>query len=475
MALERAVGQFNMPTVTGNVQVTTTLPALPKMLILFGARLGSNNTTGTTLQRSFGAATSAGAQWVVSQAENGTSQAQYADSTHCLLVVSSVGVTSHSLKFVSFDTIGPNFGFTVNCDAAGSTYLVNYVVFGGADITNAQAFTFTSPTAAGLQNVTAPGFAPDVVFLASQGRATGGAAVDATASRFGLGIGTSTLLKGTAGHADSGASAGHVLKTTKVLTVPTDAGGTTLEADLSAILTNGVQLNWNKVQSSACDVFGLAIKGGVWHLTTMTQPASTGNYQLTGLPLLPRWALFLSAQDLAGAALASGSYLSLGAGVSSTQRVNVWGGNSHNGSSSGTAQFQGNARVIDAHSTNPTTQLAQGDLVSFDTLGSGYGLTTTWATTDGVARQTLVLVAGSGTMNLAGLAIGGSASMGLFSSLGFGLQQTQQAAVAITGSTSLTLSLARKLSHFIPWRMRQAGTAIWDKAKTAVDNWTTQL
>jgi hypothetical protein len=120
MALEVRKGTITAPS-TGTTPVrqnVTGLPFQPKAVVFFSASISTNNTSTQTILEMFGAMTSATAQFVVANGDDGNVSTTNAGrvarfGTECICLLSNGTPTIDALaKFVSFNADGFSLDWT---------------------------------------------------------------------------------------------------------------------------------------------------------------------------------------------------------------------------------------------------------------------------------------------------------------------------------------------------------------------------
>lgn len=265
----------------------------------------------------------------------------------------------------------------------GNQYKVGYIAFGGTDITNAKAGNFAAPGSTGTQNVTDPGFQPDIVFILGHGDgSSGGGDRDSTPS-FGAAIDSSNEFAISATTEDDAGTSNtrRRLRTDRVIYSLNGNGTVRQDADFTGMTATGFDLNYNTSAHSK-KLYYLAIAGGEWAIVSDTQKTSTGTKETT-----------VSGIDVKGMLLASvgttdenetdDNRWSMGAGTSSTSRWRYWHGDSDNvGTSVVDSAFEEDT-VLGFHTEGTPTLDAEADI---DSVADG-SATLDWTTADATARK----------------------------------------------------------------------------------------
>jgi hypothetical protein len=187
MALEVRKGTITAPS-TGTTPVrqnVTGLPFQPKAVVFFSAGISTSNTSTQAIIEMFGAMTSATAQFVVANADDGNISTTNAGrvarfGTECICLLSNGTPTIEKLaKFVSFNADGFSIDWTQVSTTTG--LIVHYLAIGGTDVTNATIVEVTpNTTTNGVTQAISMGFQPDCVLTCSPAVPSTTAIVDST-------------------------------------------------------------------------------------------------------------------------------------------------------------------------------------------------------------------------------------------------------------------------------------------------------
>jgi hypothetical protein len=300
MALEVRKGTITAPS-TGTTPVrqnVTGLPFQPKAVVFFSAGISTSNTSTQAIIEMFGAMTSATAQFVVANADDGNISTTNAGrvarfGTECICLLSNGTPTIEKLaKFVSFNADGFSIDWTQVSTTTG--LIVHYLAIGGTDVTNATIVEVTpNTTTNGVTQAISMGFQPDCVLTCSPAVPSTTAIVDSTIS-----IGAATRLPSTKQYAtfwfdNDGATAtdAAVYSTTaRMGATPSSTAIKDADFSLSSWDASGITINWNDAVATTTQRFYmLALKGGQYDLVNVTAASATGNqnvpvsFQPTGL------------------------------------------------------------------------------------------------------------------------------------------------------------------------------------------------
>ncbi len=324
------VGQFTANTSTGNQEVDTGTGVTGKAVYFFGHKA---TTAGNVANAEFfhGAATSSSERWstwMENEDAQATSDASYYyDDTKCISIyntVATVPTINGNADFVSFGT-GVNAGkFTINwVDAPAGAYIIYYMIWGGTDITNVKAGSFTLPAATGDQDISSVGFTPDFTLFSNplSGSTDQPAPYGATHMEVNIGMATSSN-QGAVSTKSEGNRAtwdNYRYQNAAKVHVYSDNELDTNFASYSTGIANGFRLNWTAINGTGLsELFYLAFKGGNYQVGTFTTQTSTGqfsvntNFRASGL-------LCLSAMT-PDATHTANSKLTVGAASSSSDR-----------------------------------------------------------------------------------------------------------------------------------------------------------
>lgn len=275
---------------------TVTIPGMtttPKVIILFASAVtnmsdGYRNSMGfadttTEFQRAVG--------WSTQDAVSTSNSARVNSDQNIFRAIGDGGAEHVSLELTSVAT--GQFTVTYTANTATSTYPIHGIALGGTDVTNVHVGSFNSLTTTGTQDITAPGWTPDMLFFMSAGTGTTlNTPVDG--ARIGFGAASSNAKRSTSTVASRDnvgtSSTGRkdaVDKCLQILEVVGNVTSLSLEADLSQKLATGFRLSYSIAPATAQTIFYLAIKGGAWDVSTSTSATSTGNQTVT-TPFQPK-------------------------------------------------------------------------------------------------------------------------------------------------------------------------------------------
>jgi hypothetical protein len=288
-------------------------------------------------------------------------------------------------------------------DPPTSAVRIHWLAIGGSDVAQALAFTFTTGTATGDVDVTAPGFQPDLCFLLSRGSSTSG---DAAANCF---AGMSAFNR--AGQSRATVYMSQDTGTTMILQsaqrakallmvgtpggVPTVRNEATVTAD-SSWPAGGFRLNYTTSTTTSVYI-GLALRGTFTSTIGAALALTAGSTQNLAHSVPPKGAIFWGNNMPVSAALDTGSGDLGGFFIGAADGTNQ-GSNSVGNDDGNTASMSGRAHsetkaiqnfIYPTPTAVPTLQSEAG--VTF----SGNNVVETWNDLDTVAREHSYVILGS--------------------------------------------------------------------------------
>jgi hypothetical protein len=334
MAVERAIGTFNIGTGAATTTVSVTgLSFQPKVALFWwsGLTAASNGDRATHL-RGMGWATSStnfGAVCTRDEDALGTAAADGGARIDACVVEQGDGAMVGWADLASFNSDG----FTLEIiDQFTTDLLVNYVVLGGASITAAECGIFTQSGAPPInQTVNNTGnFQPSITFFLSAGVTTGSTAtkIDSMAT---LGAATSSsdehVWAGGSNDAAITMATGSYCRAGEVTAShsgnPSASPLNRAEFVSHNASPGGFTLNWLERDTNT-RVLWLSIAGGDWAVGNLLTRTDTADIAVTGLASQPSAVLFVSgnkAETVQDAAPGAHDEWSMGAATSATDRV----------------------------------------------------------------------------------------------------------------------------------------------------------
>jgi hypothetical protein len=381
MAFSSFVGSFTVPAATGN-KATTGVGFQPKVVFFWGNGQTSDAAVAgspSLMAPHWGIGISSTSRVAMFEADDGvTGNPTGTDATKCIKrALGATPTVTFAADLVSLDSDG----FTVNFTTANATaFVVNYLAWGGSDLSGVSLVSFTSATGTGNQATTGAGFAPDVILLL-------GADTSASNNSTVMGLGKSSSARGTSAQAANATTGGRIEKTTKVYCNIDGGSSVRCEADLVTLDSNGFTLNWTTASANTHTIYALCLKGGSFKVGAFTQKTSSGSQATTGVGFTPTGLLSFSVGQTAGAAIGSIQYIMTGAAASSTKRAAV---EYSSGAVASCALDRTHVYISYADNATPTTQ-GLADLTSFD----ADGFTLNYGTADATAREVIYLAVGN--------------------------------------------------------------------------------
>jgi len=409
MAFSTKVGSFTQPTSTNASFAVTGVGFQPKALIFF---MNGQTADGSAAIRYhvMGMATDSTHRACVSfyqKDQNTQSDTRAHDDTKCLVFVDTTSTAVVKADLVSMDSDGFTLNFSV-VDA--NARIVNYIALGGADLTNAFLKEYIQNSTTGNQALTGVGFQPTSIIFMGASNGTAPPNIPATGlngSNIIYGVTTGTSTGGAHGndYHDSRQKANDVI-------IRANGGGSnslSQEATLVSFDSDGFTINIGTASGNRY-VWALCLKGGQVKAGTFTQKTSTGSQATTGIGFQPTGLILFSANDVVQSAVnTSQSFVSFGAGNSSSSRGCIWSGVDANHADQNLDRTNIIKMMTPAAAGAPTTQAAA-DLTSLDS----DGFTLTWGSADATAREIIYLAFGSNAAT-------GARPKGFISMMGVGM------------------------------------------------------
>lgn len=393
MALSAKVGQFTANTSNGN-QAVTGIGFEPKAVFFWGGRPTSEDTGFAGMYMFVGSATLSSQRWTFAYADddalNSSNSGRYGNASFCIGYLSAGNPTLNATAdFVSMDADG----FTINWTAAPTlAHLVNYLVVGGSDITNARAGTVSLASSGASQAFTGVGFQPDFLLVAHELLSPLGTS---STAEMGIGFASSSSDQAAAviiSRDNVGAAAtGKWQKSGRVALGMVSDTGADFEAALSSFDADGFTLAVSDLPAATRVLGYLAIRGGEWKAGIETQQTSATTKDTATAGIDPALVLFAGCNRAANTAIESvTASLSIGAGDGTTEKTS-WGSSVDAADPMQTASYLVSNKAL-AHLTADSTVNAAADL-SFGTAE----FTLNWTTADATAREFMYAAVGVAT------------------------------------------------------------------------------
>lgn len=387
-----AVGTFTKTTSSAPVTqaVAHGLGEAPKAIIIWSAGK-SNSTLGANARFAFGVSDTSTDRSMSFESDDGvtTTAVQRRVSTGVVTMVDQTGTLRAEADLQSVDSTNFTLNWTTNNTSA---YIFHFIAIGGTHI-QAKVVGWTMRTSTGNQAITGVGFQPDVVIHAHAGSGHT-TAPSSTSQHGGFGIGAMDSLGNQWASATfstdavTTTDASRYQRTDRCLVSVGGSQTVGKDATFVSMDSDGFTINYSTANSSAGQVFSLALKGvqayaGNFDKTTASATASQG---VTGVPFRPRLVLFSSVQDISRTTGQVHDRYGLGASTVSAegsvalQDTDGLTTTSVDGVDSITKAF------TKLNNSTPSTDAAV-DLTSLDTAG----FTLSWTTNDSVATEVLFL------------------------------------------------------------------------------------
>ena len=410
-----------------------------KALLLFSAgtnsalvdilRPGMGVSAGPTANRSI----SWGSDDAANMATTGTNAFRRCSEEYCFMLGSAGSSTYPKMKVKTFNVDG-SVTFTYDQNDT-STYNLNYIALGGADITNVKVGSFNLPTTTGNFNVTwsgsPAGFDPDLVlfFGANDAPVTGAGTnqstphatwfMGAAASATNQNVMANNSLDGVVDSAAPPVTLPHAARyqrTNRCIALFAENSVTAplwAEADYVGSIINGFTLNVSVAPTSSAEaaanpIFYIAIKGGTWKVGNFSAPVAptTGDQVVSGLggSFTPKALMLYGNQGNTFASVSpAGHKFSIGASGASVQ-WNMIGGDDNTPDPAGsltetirgTVTGSGGGILYRSATETALTPDPATDITSsciFNGFAAGQ-FTVNWTLTDANARQILYIAGG---------------------------------------------------------------------------------
>lgn len=386
MALQTQVGSFIRPGALGG-QAITGVGFAPKAVIFFANSRtadGSSATGGTNIDMPMSLGASASATGVDGEEGCVVNNDDYSGGAMGFVPSKVFSLRANTdLNAEATLTSLDADGFSLNWSNIDRAAIINYLALGGSDLTNAKVQSLGgAPNVTGNVSYTGVGFQPDAVIffcglIATHDRGGWGMAVSPTERACNSSQYNSGIMR--------------YQRTDKCVVAITTA--VTHEADLVSMDADGFTLNWTTATNQGVNnptTYALCLKGGQYHVGSLTEKTSNGSKSETGVGFQPTGLLFGSVGNVAQSTV-------------NTSLIDWMIGAAAGPSARAVAELADNAegcsrldrtKVIchtsDSGSPTPAS-FGEADLTSFDS----DGFTLDWTSTDGTARETIFMAFGS--------------------------------------------------------------------------------
>jgi len=318
--------------------------------------------------------------------------------TYCIIILSNGAPTLAAQASV---TAFNSDGFVLNWQTnEARADIIDFVAFGGTDLTNARAGTFSLTTSTGTQAVTGVGFQPDfVMFLWSFNQT---ADSNSAHAEIGVGFAGSSTKRGSmVANSEDGRGTMDTWQQQRndscILLLTPTTGAQDAIVDFVSMDNDGFTVTKSDAPAYATPIFYLALDGGQYDVGNFNSPTATGDQDITGIPFQPRLVMLATQGRSAGTAIGSTAELALGAATSSTQRGCTWFEDPDNLADSDNEQETLNTKIIqwrDRTAANTFTLRGSADFNSF--LPNGFRLS--WSNVETAGRQ-VIYAAFGGSVN----------------------------------------------------------------------------
>src|SRR5581483_4959132 len=197
--------------------------------------------------------------------------------------------TGGTITGVAFNS--NNFVVTFNTTPA-SAWLIDYILIGGSDVTNAFVGSTAQRTSTGTQNYTGVGFKGDFLLLFMTNQTAAGNTNAATGT-IGCAVSSSKRWAYGMAAADAAGTAGAInamtiLRNDAVVVTQNTSNSVTTVADFVQFTTDGFDLNYTTNPGSAFLTHYLVIKGGTWDCGTSAKPTTATTQSVTSQSVTPK-------------------------------------------------------------------------------------------------------------------------------------------------------------------------------------------
>lgn len=297
---EVAIAQSAAPTSNGGTQDFTVSGFGSPLCAMFFATAGTANGTAVSdAMLAVGVTDFTNSYSIASMSEDAqaTTDTGASSGTTALRTLASTNQAVDGTATASVITDGARLTWS---DAPPSAYLINAVLFGGANVSNCSVGTLAANASVdSTASTTAPGFQPDlIVFITANGTTH-------NRNSIGLAVNDGGVVQRSIGMADqdsaTGAQVVGVIRDERIVLNPS-AGTGLATVELTSFDTNGFTMTTRDSTTSIPTVGYMAIKfgGGVSaKLVTCAAPTATGMHSCTGAGWTPQAGIMLHTESLA--------------------------------------------------------------------------------------------------------------------------------------------------------------------------------
>jgi hypothetical protein len=298
-------------------------------------------------------------------------------------------------------------GFTMTWSSTNRTPLIQYIAFGGEDITNTLVKKYKiNRLVSGNQNYVGFDFKPDFMITMTNDEEVFDAVNTVADAQTTLGCASSATQQWvTTNFSEDNVSTmdtWRYQRTDRCIASTDFTGAIDFQASFVGWLPDGFTLNWITPPTvDATEIAVLLIKGGSWEAGNFLQPSATGNSDInfTNTMLDPEFLFLASGNNVVSTTIDPHNRMSIGGTTATTQGC-TWAGDTDGSANAQNASIDLTTKCIRLATENAThtssvinaeAQLATNGL---ETLGKA---TLNWTTADATARQILYFALGYDT------------------------------------------------------------------------------
>jgi len=221
------------------------------------------------------------------------------DNNECIVTADGDGLVTGSMSMQSLDAGGFTLVVTVQMPAS---YRVQYIAFGGDEITNAAVgFKTLLASTTGNTSVTGLGFQPNFGIFCGLPQSGNGSVNSRTAGGFGAVISTTERFTSVGGSDDgvtTSDTGAYIYASGECVAIPsvnTPASVVDGRANFVSWDSGGFTIDTVEMIAFNRDFLYLVLKGGSWSIDAVTtQTNTTSDITITGLPYTPRGGIICS-------------------------------------------------------------------------------------------------------------------------------------------------------------------------------------
>lgn len=393
MALSFECGSFTWPNTTASQTINLVNSSLtPKAVIMWTKGAGAAGFTATSrfsigFGTRRGGSTQSGCVGIINIDNVATSDTARVRNTTLLHVLSSTSATDYTITLDSFGA--GTIGVTASSGTNANGDIIHYMVWGGADITDANVVDWTMDATAGAEAITGVGFQPTAVFCLDSNLVSANAITAGLSLGFGAASSSTQFASMISGADDadtmtSGMVWGHgIINTRCIARNQPGTGNEDAGWDLDSFDSDGASLGVVNAPTATnnVDTF-LFIKGGVWEAGTLAKDTDTGtdDFTLVNTSLTPKGVVLFGANLVNSTWTNTNTDFCVGstdgtreiaAGITGAEAINT-----------ATDSFINNDRAIEELTGNTPTETSEADFSAF----SAGAFQLNWAVNGGVAN-----------------------------------------------------------------------------------------